>query len=424
MRRRILRVLILLILCSIQFSGYSQNVKWLYGVWRGKSYFPGSDATQFFALTLRVTNIKGNKFEGYLSTMERADTAIRYDSKIVGEIFPGYLIIDPTKVIYVRNAPGSRWQLSCINCTPAKLEYNISDNKFSIKGTITECFKECIGTSEFIREIDDMKPEDQDSVYALLHMERPKDSTASIAKNEGRTILVPGGNVEEQKNNALVAQKEESDQFNKTNSLSLKENSMPVHLPIVKGGDIVDVKDELKIELASQDLIESLRRKRPVLPVYPKIVMKEEQKIPDTLAAVAAISVPVTNQPLVVKDTLPKLPAGFKEREVNVMRVINVNTDSVTIRVYDNGVVDGDIVSVVYNDKTVIDKLTLASKAYTIKIPVNAKGINTLVFHAHNLGEFPPNTARLEILWGNKKEEMTVSSDLTVSSSVNIVYKP
>jgi hypothetical protein len=29
-----------------------------------------------------------------------------------------------------------------------------------------------------------MKPEDQDSVYALLHMERPKDSTASIAKNE------------------------------------------------------------------------------------------------------------------------------------------------------------------------------------------------------------------------------------------------
>jgi hypothetical protein len=67
-------------------------VKWLYGVWRGKSYFPGSDATQFFALTLRVTNIKGNKFEGYLSTMERADTAIRYDSKIVGEIFPGYII--------------------------------------------------------------------------------------------------------------------------------------------------------------------------------------------------------------------------------------------------------------------------------------------------------------------------------------------
>ena len=424
MRRRILRVLILLILCSIQFSGYSQNVKWLYGVWRGKSYFPGSDATQFFALTLRVTNIKGNKFEGYLSTMERADTAIRYDSKIVGEIFPGYIIVDPTKVIYVRNAPGSRWQLSCINCTPAKLEYTITDNKFSIKGTITECFKECIGTSEFIREIDDMKPEDQDSVYALLHMERPKDSTASIAKNEDRTILVPGGNVEQQKNNALVVQKEESNQFNKTNSLSLKENSMPVHLPIVKGGDIVDVKDELKIELASQDLIESLRRKRPVLPVYPKVAFKEEQKIPDTLAAVAAISVPVTNQPLVVKDTLPKLPAGFKEREVNVMRVINVNTDSVTIRVYDNGVVDGDIVSVVYNDKTVIDKLTLASKAYTIKIPVNAKGINTLVFHAHNLGEFPPNTARLEILWGNKKEEMTVSSDLTVSSSVNIVYKP
>lgn len=118
------------------------------------------------------------------------------------------------------------------------------------------------------------------------------------------------------------------------------------------------------------------------------------------------------------------LPEGYVERERKVIKTIDVNTDSITLRVYDNGVVDGDIVSVIYNDRTVIDKLSLTSKAYVIKIPVNKTGINTIVFHAHNLGEFPPNTALLEVLYGNKKEELTVSSDLTVSSMIDIRYVP
>ena len=98
-----------------------------------------------------------------------------------------------------------------------------------------------------------------------------------------------------------------------------------------------------------------------------------------------------------------------------------MNTDSILLRVYDNGVVDGDIASVIYNDRVVVDKLSLTAHALEIKIPVNKSGINTLVFHAHNLGEFPPNTAKLEILYNNKKEELTVASDLTVSSTINVV---
>ena len=429
--RILLRAFILLSSIFLQHFCYSQNVKWLQGTWKGKSYLPGSDGAQYFALTLRVNTIKGTKFEGYLSTMQPADTAIRYDSKVVGEVFPGYLIINPTKVIYVRNAPGSRWQLSCINCTPAKLFYSLNDERFSFKGTIEECYKECIGTSEFVKEVTDMKPEDQDSVYALLHMEKPKDTSAiAVAEKEIRTILMPGGNIEQQKkNDAIAFQQTKNIELNKNTSLTLKENTMPKRTPLIPAGNVVEVRDEVKITLASQNLIESLRRKKPLLPVYTKPAIKNEQKVvpsADSVAArVATNNSPVVQPPVIAKkDSAATLPTGYKEREVNVMRVLNVSTDSITIRVYDNGVVDGDIVSVVYNDKTVIDKLTLTAKAYSVKIPVKLQGINTLVFHAHNLGEFPPNTARLEILWANKKEEMTVSSDLTISSSINIVYKP
>jgi hypothetical protein len=142
--------------------------------------------------------------------------------------------------------------------------------------------------------------------------------------------------------------------------------------------------------------------------------------LPSKRPALNVKQLPVT---VVAKDTVATLPAGYAERKKNVIRTLTVNTDSIMLRVYDNGVVDGDIVSVIYNDKVVIDKLSLTSRAVVVKIPVSKKGINTLVFHAHNLGEFPPNTALLEILYGNKKEELTVSSDLTVSSAIDIEYQ-
>jgi hypothetical protein len=131
----------------------------------------------------------------------------------------------------------------------------------------------------------------------------------------------------------------------------------------------------------------------------------------------------VAAKPAPPKDTGVALPSDYSERKKNVIRTLIVNTDSIMLRVYDNGVVDGDIVSVVYNDKVVIDKLSLNKNAVVVKIPVKKSGTNTLVFHAHNLGEFPPNTALLEILYGNKQEELTVSSDLTVSSTIDIEYQ-
>ena len=132
----------------------------------------------------------------------------------------------------------------------------------------------------------------------------------------------------------------------------------------------------------------------------------------------------VITKPAPPKDTAVALPTDYTERKKNVIRTLIVNTDSIMLRVYDNGVVDGDIVSVIYNDKVVVDKLSLNKNAVVVKIPVKKSGINTLVFHAHNLGEFPPNTALLEILYDNKREELTVSSDLTVSSTIDIEYQP
>lgn len=145
---------------------------------------------------------------------------------------------------------------------------------------------------------------------------------------------------------------------------------------------------------------------------------------PKQLTRKPAQMVPKTPLKLPAADAETILPEGYADRKKNVVRSISVNTDSITLRVYDNGVVDGDIVSVVYNDLMVVNKLSLVARALEIKLPVKKGGNNSVVFHAHNLGEFPPNTAKLEIIFGTRREELTISSDYTVSSAIDIVYAP
>jgi len=197
-------------------------------------------------------------------------------------------------------------------------------------------------------------------------------------------------------------------------------------VPVLPAGNIVSVKRSTTLP-AFEKVSHTLKRSALSMMIKESTQPLAKNKIPsteDTISLSGRSTSPLTEKgPPVIHDITPVLPTGYTERKKNVIRTLQVNTDSIFLRVYDNGVVDGDIVSVIYNDQVVIDKLSLTTRALEVKIPVNKAGINILVFHAHNLGEFPPNTAKLEILYGKKKEELTVSSDLTVSSTIDVVYK-
>ena len=219
---------------------------------------------------------------------------------------------------------------------------------------------------------------------------------------EKRIPVLDAGNVVSSKTNTNPSLQNPPTSLNETSSLTVKQNEVPEkRLEVLPPGDIVVAAHRSPVDLNK--------------PPHPLPVKNTSLKVLENPVASVKVAPP--------KDTTSALPAGYAERKKTVIRTLAVNTDSITLRVYDNGVVDGDIVSVIYNDKVVIDKLSLTSRAVVVKIPVNKTGINSLVFHAHNLGEFPPNTALLEILYGNKKEELTVSSDLTVSSAIDIEYQ-
>jgi hypothetical protein len=113
----------------------------------------------------------------------------------------------------------------------------------------------------------------------------------------------------------------------------------------------------------------------------------------------------------------------FAGRAVTPANRYVMNTDSVEIRFMDNGIVDGDTISVFYNGQLIVPKLGLKEKPYIIKIPLYQAYPNRLVIYAESLGSFPPNTALVRIIAGKKEESFLLSSSMSKSGSIEL-YSP
>lgn len=111
-------------------------------------------------------------------------------------------------------------------------------------------------------------------------------------------------------------------------------------------------------------------------------------------------------------------------RPKNILQTIILDTDSVTIELYDDGLIDGDSVSVFINNSMLLNKVGLTDKTLkeTIRLPVSAEGIILTMF-AENEGSIPPNTGLLIIRSGEAKHEIRFSSDTKKSAAIELRRK-
>jgi hypothetical protein len=131
--------------------------------------------------------------------------------------------------------------------------------------------------------------------------------------------------------------------------------------------------------------------------------------------------VPVPEQP---KDTVIQVPPGinYQKRTNIILQTIEIEHTTFTVDLYDNGAIDGDSISLFYNDKVIIFHKRLSEKAISVTLTIDpAQKVNDLTMYAENLGEIPPNTALMVITDGKKRYEVNVSSDLTTSGSVRFI---
>ncbi|MGG9964514.1 PKD domain-containing protein [Ferruginibacter sp. SUN106] len=135
--------------------------------------------------------------------------------------------------------------------------------------------------------------------------------------------------------------------------------------------------------------------------------------------------------PVPAKDTIVTIPVNndpatalIKQRENNLLKEIEVTGDSLSVSFYDNAEIDGDSVTIVFNDKIITTHLFLTDKPKTFILPVNTNGQpNELIMYAENLGSIPPNTALMIVYDGNKRHEVSISSSKTSNGMVRFIFK-
>ncbi len=115
---------------------------------------------------------------------------------------------------------------------------------------------------------------------------------------------------------------------------------------------------------------------------------------------------PSINNPVLVK------------RQSELIETLTIYEDSVTLSLYDNGEIDGDVVSVFLNNEEIISKVTLNSTAYKKTIYLQPGQTIQLSLYAETLGSIPPNTGLLVIYSGEKRYQVFFSATLEKSAVI------
>lgn len=145
----------------------------------------------------------------------------------------------------------------------------------------------------------------------------------------------------------------------------------------------------------------------------------EEQK---NVTAVS-ISKPVTQQKEMTGPA-KELPAAVADRKNETIQDLYFKNDSLILSLYDNGIVDGDTVSVFMNGENIISKQKLKESATKKTIYISAASDSVqLVLFAENLGTIPPNTGLLTVRDGDDIYQVRFSADLQKNASIMLRRK-
>ena len=158
--------------------------------------------------------------------------------------------------------------------------------------------------------------------------------------------------------------------------------------------------------------------KKPVTKNTEKPLAKTEPKSTEVKAPADTVKKVVKKLETVVT------PRVLASRQNEVVKTITTNSNEIFIKVYDNGTIDNDTVSVYLDKKLVISKQRLTEKAIVVKFNLDeSNDYHELVMVAENLGEIPPNTSLMVVTAGSKQYEVRITSNEQKNAVVIFKYE-
>jgi hypothetical protein len=132
----------------------------------------------------------------------------------------------------------------------------------------------------------------------------------------------------------------------------------------------------------------------------------------DTLVAANIIPRKVVNY--VIEDQ-------YKKRQNVIANEITVDFDSLKVDFYDNGEIDGDSISIFYNNNLIAFNRILSTRSVHFDLHIDTTHeVNEITMFADNLGSIPPNTALMVVSDGKKRYEIRMASSLEKNATLKI----
>ncbi len=177
---------------------------------------------------------------------------------------------------------------------------------------------------------------------------------------------------------------------------------------------------ERSADSSRSPLISHLRELKIIeSPVYAQEEVKEakETRVKVKKEAAKVETIPETVEELKPVSTQPVLLA-YHQRANKLLQTVEVQSDSLVLAFYDNGVVDGDSVSVYLNGQNIISAIRLKTVATKKTIQLTTPGDIEILLVAENLGTIPPNTGLMTITDGDKIYQVNFSADMKTNASI------
>lgn len=149
---------------------------------------------------------------------------------------------------------------------------------------------------------------------------------------------------------------------------------------------------------------------------------KAERQEKDTMPAVP-VQPELPPPPPTVSSEVQRVEE-MNARKKSELSTIRVNTRTINIKVYDNGIVDDDTVTIFYNGKLLVDKRRLSATPIEFNLELEDRpGIQEIIMFAENLGSIPPNTALIVVMAGDKRYELYSSANMEENAVLRFEYK-